>query len=463
MKSSFFEKIKVPLKVATIYAIFSLLWILFSDRVLESLVYDIATITYLQTVKGWFFILITSGLIFHLLNKELKRRRYLENLFGSMMNSMPSILIAIDRNSKILEWNKAAALEYGNPSAAVRGMKLADVVPSFIRERSLIEKAIESRQVQIDPQITRLKNGEIIYEDYILYPILSDYFDGVVIRIDNVTEIRQMQEVMIQNEKMLSVGGLAAGMAHEINNPLAALMQTLQVAKNRVENMQNKANQEIADKYNLNISDMNNYLQERGIFRMIDTIHSSGARISQIVENMLSFARQETGGKRRILVHELINKTLALLASDFGMNKGYDFQNIKISKELGYADRTIYCDETKLQQVLLNVLKNAAQALHEASVKNPEISIQVVEDQDYDIIRIADNGPGIEDSKKDLVFKPFYTSKAAGIGTGLGLSVSYFIIVDDHGGRFELAEADPDKKGACFSISLLKETTKVHN
>jgi signal transduction histidine kinase len=265
----------------------------------------------------------------------------------------------------------------------------------------------------------------------------------------------RLEEMMIQSEKMLSVGGLAAGMAHEINNPLAGMMQTAEVMANRLKgNINIPANRKAAEAAGTTIETIEGFMEARGIPRMLDVITDSGKRIATIVNNMLSFARKSEATFSFHILEDLLDKTAELAATDYDLKKQYDFKKIDIRREYAGNLPQVPCDGAKIQQVLLNILRNGAQAMQAAGIESPCFIFRTRfnPDKDMVIIEIEDNGPGMDDETRKRVFEPFFTTKPVGVGTGLGLSVSYFIITENHGG--EMAVEASSGTGAKFIIRL---------
>ena len=264
-----------------------------------------------------------------------------------------------------------------------------------------------------------------------------------------------MQETMIQSEKMLSLGGLAAGMAHEINNPLAGILQNLQVIKNRT-TKDIKPNQKAAESLDVSFEDVKAYLGKRDIFPRLDAIEDSAVRAAHIVENILSFSRKSKEGMVMADVVDLLNRTLQLASNEYDLKKAYDFRNISIVREFASDLPQIRCEPTKLQQVLLNLLRNAAEAMAHAEITEPTIIVRIYpakqDGESIVVIDIEDNGPGIAPDARPRIFEPFFTTKPVGVGTGLGLSISYFIITHEHQGTIDILDAP--QTGACFHICL---------
>ncbi len=383
---------------------------------------------------------------------ELKDAR---NYISNIIDSMPSILIGVDSSGKVTQWNKTAELITTITPLEARGKNVEDVLPHMIGRTEYIWSSIKSREIKQEQKISQKFNGNMQYFDITVYPLIKDGVEGAVIRIDDVTSKVRMEEMMIQSEKMLSVGGLAAGMAHEINNPLGGMMQTAHVMENRLgKNLKMPANVKAAEEAGTTMEIISHFMESRGIPRMINSINESGKRVAEIIENMLTFSRKSDGQSATISMEILIEKTLELAYSDYDLKKQYDFKLVAIVKDFEKDLPEVPCESAKIQQVLLNILRNGAQAMQGTYTKNPTFSITTRNDAKRRMvcIYIKDNGPGMTEATRKRVFEPFFTTKEVGVGTGLGLSVSYFIITENHGGEME-AESHPGE-GARFIIRL---------
>lgn len=386
---------------------------------------------------------------------ELER---LKNYMQNIIDSMPSVLIGIDGSLNITQWNKTAEELVGIPAKEVLGRPLDLVSSTWDIEGNEVKRAIDTNTQSTKNNKSRIDDGIRIYEDITIYPLHTSSMEGAVIRIDDVTAEVRLQETLIQSEKMLSVGGLAAGMAHEINNPLAGMVQTANVMKQRLLDPNLPANLKVADSLGISLKNIYDYIDKRDIPRMLNAITDSGARVADIVENMLSFARKSEEIISSHNVAELLDKTLELSATDYDLKKHYDFKAITIIKEYEANLDEIPCDGAKIQQVLLNIFRNGAEAMQEAMTPDPHFIIRVFEQpivhslKTFLTIEIEDNGPGMGEETKRRIFEPFFTTKAVGVGTGLGLSVSYFIITENHGGQ--LFVESTLGKGTKFVIQL---------
>jgi len=268
----------------------------------------------------------------------------------------------------------------------------------------------------------------------------------------NFYEHVRMEEMVVQSEKMLSVGGLAAGMAHEINNPLAGMMQNAQVVIRRIRN-DIPASIKMAEQIGVSMDQIRTFMDKRGIIRQLEMIHEAGVRAAQIVQNMLSFSRKDSSGKIRTNIGDLLDQTIEVAKNDYDLKKQYDFKKIKMIREYQADIPFVLCDTSKMQQVFFNILKNSAQAMQDVNeLKDPVFFLRVKQKEHLVCIEIEDNGPGMTEDIRKRIFEPFFTTKPVGTGTGLGLSVSYFIVTDNHKGKMNVI-SEPFK-GAKFIIQL---------
>ena len=159
------------------------------------------------------------------LRKAMQETVNIQNMLKNITDSMPSALIAIDQDMRILQWNKKIEKTTGISARAAEGRLLTDLLPFTPKETEVIEKTFRDGIPHTQARVMETEEKEKRYEDITVYPLVTHTVKGAVIRIDDTTEKVRIEEMMIQSEKMLSVGGLAAGMAHEINNPCQALWE----------------------------------------------------------------------------------------------------------------------------------------------------------------------------------------------------------------------------------------------
>jgi signal transduction histidine kinase len=248
-----------------------------------------------------------------------------------------------------------------------------------------------------------------------------------------------MQEAMIQTEKMMTVGGLAAGMAHEINSPLSGILQGVQNTVRRV-SPEVSLNQEVAARCGVDLVRMQAYLKERGVFSFLSGIQESGTRAARIIRNMLQFSRQSDAIHLSIDLNDLIDRALELAATDYDLKKKHDFRGIKLERQFDRSLTNVPCIPTEIEQVALNIIKNAAEAMsdHPVPGNQPTLVVRTSREEEWARIEIEDNGPGMDAAVQRRVFEPFFTTKGVGTGTGLGLSIAYFIVTNNHHGTIDM-------------------------
>jgi len=288
----------------------------------------------------------------------------------------------------------------------------------------------------------------------------SDTLIQLIIR--DITERKRTQEILIQTEKMMAVGGLAAGMAHEINNPLGVILQANQNIDRRLGSTLKK-NIATAQSIGLDFDKLQLYLQEKSITKYVQSIQSAGERAAKIVKSMLEFGRaSEYSNKQLHSLNEILDNTIEMASTDYDLKKKFDFKNIEINRFYSDIDM-IMCEKTEISQVFLNIIKNAAQAMSGSPPEKPTIILRTELISDNIRVTIEDNGPGIREKDQKQIFEPFFTTKPVGEGTGLGLSVSYFIITSHYEGKVRVKSTK--NRGTQFIIEFPRnsDNTEQHS
>jgi two-component system, NtrC family, sensor kinase len=229
-------------------------------------------------------------------------------------------------------------------------------------------------------------------------------------------DLRRTQEQLLQSEKMSAVGQLIAGVAHELNNPLTAILGYAQL-------LESEGLNERAQDY-------------------VGKMFKQAQRTHRVVQNLLSFARQRKPERSEVDVRKVLEETLTLRDYDLKVN------HIAVEKDLGAEPAMVVADPHQIEQVFLNIINNAVDAVLETG-RSGKLKIHVFCDGDFVAAQFADDGPGIKDPKR--IFDPFYTTKNVGKGTGLGLSICYGI-VKEHGG--DITAHNASEGGAVVEVRL---------
>ena len=183
-------------------------------------------------------------------------------------------------------------------------------------------------------------------------------------------------------------------------------------------------------------------MKSRDLIKMLDSTSEASRRAAKIVDNMLSFSRKEESHFEPNDLAELIDRSIELASNDYNLKKRFDFRHIDLVRDYDELE-AIPCESSQIQQVVLNLLSNSAQAMTDrpADAPKPRITVRLKREHKMALLEIEDNGPGMDAETRKRAFEPFFTTKEVGHGTGLGLSVSYFIITENHGGTMTLSSA----------------------
>ncbi len=270
--------------------------------------------------------------------------------------------------------------------------------------------------------------------------------------------LKGAQSQLVHSEKMASLGQLTAGIAHEINNPINFISSGMVSLKMSIESLREIAEEygrldEGGEKPDEVIENVKELKEEHEYDEIIDElddlikdVNYGVSRTIEIVKGLRVFSRLDEEEAKNANINENIDATLTLLR-----NKTKD--RIEITKHYDESMKDIECFPGQLNQVFMNILNNAVQAMPEDK-KDAEITIYTEESKEGVMIRIKDNGVGIPEEIKDRIWEPFFTTKEVGVGTGLGMSITYGII-EKHGGKIELISEIG--KGTEFAISLPKK------
>lgn len=382
--------------------------------------------------------------------KELELEAIIENL--------PTMVFVKDaKDLRFVRFNRAGEKLLGKSRSELIGRNDYDFFPKaqadFFTSKdrevlaSSVPENIEKEPIETPHGTRLLHTRKVCVRDNKGKP---KYLLGIS---DDITERVHMQNKIMQTEKMMSVVGLAAGMARELNNPLGGILQGLQNVRRRL-SLDLDNNRSAAAEVGTELEKILAYMEKRGITGFLQGVTESGELAANIVNNMLKFAHKSDETKHLESINAIVEQTLALVKVDYDLKEEFDFNNITIIRGYDESDPEVSCIASEIQQVLLNIFRNAAQAFanSESSAESPAISVRTYIRGDMAAIEVEDNGPGIKDEIGDRVFEPFYTTRKVGAGTGLGLSISYFIVKDEHGGN--LSVVSKPGQGAKFILEL---------
>ncbi len=349
---------------------------------------------------------------------ELQRER---DFSGKILNNTQSLILVAD-TAGLISYANRRWQDMGYELKQLLGRPLEDLVAPG--RRTILTEALSAtlagRQVDnLELQILR-GDGRIGHFSVNLSPMRDEqsHVISLVVVMTDVTDAASLQSKLMHAEKMAAVGQLVSGVAHEVNNPLTAILGFADLL------MENPELPESARK------DMRVILQE-------------AQRTKQIVQNLLSFARQMPPQRKALQLNPILRRTVQL--------RSYDFQShgVEVVEQLDQDLPSVIGDSHQLQQVFLNILNNAYDAVG-GTGRLARIEITTAHKGQSVEILFRDNGPGI--SHPDRIFDPFFTTKEVGKGTGLGLSICYGI-VHEHGGEI-LCQNNTGGPGATFVVRL---------
>jgi PAS domain S-box-containing protein len=390
-------------------------------------------------------------------SKIEKKLTGFQNYLNSIIDSMPSALIALDEQFYVTQWNQEASALSGTRLEEALNQPIFLAFPPLKPFLTQIKRSVEKHKVEKIERVTWHLGDEPHHYALTFYPLMGGSGRGAVIRIDDITQRLNLEEMMVQSEKMLSVGGLAAGMAHEINNPLGAILHNVQNIRRRLSPELHK-NRPQAEQFGVCLDAIDSYLQAREIPQLLDGIQQAGTRAAKIVSHMLNFSRMSNRQLTPCKLPALIDQALEIASNDFDLTEGFDFKSLQIVRDFDPELGAVPGTANELEQVLLNLLKNAAQSIHQREDDTPgQITLRTKRNGHWAEIQVQDNGLGMSERVRKRIFEPFFTTKEVGQGTGLGLSVSYFIITNNHKGQMEVQSKA--NQGTCFTLRLPLTTT----
>ena len=363
------------------------------------------------------FLLGSCGLYFLFLYQEMRisratlatMRRYTENV----IESMPDGLITLDVESKVLSCNSKAEELIGHTQAEIEGKEIDSILSQFPIEQLQQQKEFLEQLV-----VSTLEGGEEMAMKISASQLLDPEAKriGTVLILRDMREIRRMEKQLERARRMAALGSMAAGIAHEIRNPLGTLRGFAQFFGSRAEKQ----------------SESRQYA---------DLMVSEVDRLNQTISGLLQFARPREPNIIQIDTERLFRKTEQLMQADFNSHS--------VSLQIEYAenrkDIKLSADPDLLLQVLLNLLKNAINA----SIPGGKVILKIWQDEKSVRIQVQDNGKGMDKDEQERMFDPFFTTRKK--GTGLGLAVSHQII-EQHDGCFEVLSTT--EKGTTITIIL---------
>ncbi|MDQ2666143.1 MAG: PAS domain S-box protein [Gemmatimonadota bacterium] len=347
-----------------------------------------------------------------------------ESRYRNLVESASDAIFTVDRAGRFSAVNRSLERGVGRARASLIGEHfsvLVDARDLAAAERLLMETFEGARSRGAIRYLG--PGGEVRHGSVITSPVVEGQeIVGALGILRDDTDEQRLAEQLLQQEKLVAVGQLVSGVAHELNNPLAGVMAFAQILLSGPAGLDDDAR------------------------LAAETIHQEAKRAAKIVSSLLTFARQQPAERRATQLNEIVTDTLEL------RRYATRTAGVQVTTDLDVTLPITWADPFQLQQVVLNLLVNAEQALAEVNgERRIVIRTALTRGGSEILLSISDNGPGIDSERIDRIFNPFFTTKPVGQGTGLGLSISDGI-VHEHGGRIRV-ESVPTK-GASFFVEL---------
>lgn len=393
-------------------------------------------------VKGS-FAMVTD--ITHIIQAE-KQLKQTKNYLDDVFNSLSSMLVSVDLGFHITQWNTASENYFNIPAAKAVSRKVWKAVPFLTAYRDKLNRALKSREpVGLHREIIELKPGEKKYLDILISPLTysGQAPEGLVIRMDDVTELERKDRQLLQAQKMEIVGNLAGGLAHDFNNVLGGIVGNISLMKYLFEK--------------------NRAFDQEKIKNRIDMMDRESHRAVEMVKRLLTLSRKNDPQLAPVNLNRAMEHVMKICENTFDKSITLDF---------GFHDgpAMILADATQIEQLLLNLCLNASHAMtvmrEGEGTPGGILSVTVesfysdshfcsthseASEGNYWDITVRDTGVGMDIKTISHIFEPFFTTKKKGEGTGLGLAMVYNI-VQQHKGFIDVLSHEGT--GSTFNVFL---------
>jgi two-component system NtrC family sensor kinase len=360
----------------------------------------------LETVSDYVGIALENARLYRSLEQKASENETLKDFSENIIESINVGVIVEDVEGRIVGWNRALESLTDINRHETLGRHIEEIIPA-----EFLQRLNDNRHLY-----KQSWNGLIANFSATSLVDKAGTTRGTLIIIDNITDRIRLEDQLVQNEKLTSIGLLAAGVAHEVNTPLAVISSYSQMLRKEIS-------------------------PEDSRYRLLEKITKQTFRASEIVNSLLNFSRTSATEFTEIDIHQVITETISLLEHQFKTAR------IHVERELRADCPMTFGNAGKLQQVFLNLFVNARDAMPSGG----ELRILTDSSDSKIEILVQDTGVGISRENVKKIYDPFFTTKAAGKGTGLGLSVSYGII-QEHAGNISV-ESKPGI-GTSFRLEL---------
>ena len=357
------------------------------------------------------------------IKESFNQLHQVKNYLNNIVDSMPSMLIGIDTQEKITQWNSEAEKITGVAAADANNKYLSDVFPGLSQKLKMSRNSILDNKPYQETDFSLDYKGGIKFYDITVFPLIANGLEGAAIRIDDVTEQRKLEEQLRQTQKMESIGILAGGLAHDFNNILGGIIGPVSYIKHKKDKIKSPR------EYN----------------ELIEQIELSANRAKDVVKQLLTLSRKEEFSFKSVDLNSTIQHVMQICNNTFD-------KRIEINPLYLNEPAIVCADPNQIEQALLNLCVNSAHAMtimkKEGETWGGKLTVSLqqlyadkefcanhpgAEEGSYWMLSVKDEGIGMSREMISHIFSPFYTTKSQEIGTGLGLSMVFNIIKQHKG------------------------------
>jgi len=379
----------------------------------------------LHTIAGYLAIALDNAQLYNSLEQKAAQIERLKDFSENIVESLNVGVLAVDFAGAVESWNTQLEGLIGVPREEAVGRRLEEVLPADL----LAEIASHSGDERVSSLYKfhmQNREGRNLVVNVSMVPLVGKSGEriGRLILFDDVTQRIRLEEQVFQNEKLTSLGLLAAGVAHEVNTPLAVISNYIQMLAKQLPSGDPR-------------------------HQLIEKVVKQTFRASEIVNNLLNFSRTGAAEFTEVNLNAVVEEVLTLVAHPFRTAQ------VQVTRNLQRELPSVLGSNNKLQQVFLNLFLNARDAMPSGGV----VEIRTAAHNGSVEVEIIDNGGGIPREHLNRIFDPFFTTKSSGRGTGLGLSVSYGI-VKEHAGKVDVRSTPG--KGTSFRLEFPVARKAVH-
>jgi two-component system, NtrC family, sensor kinase len=371
----------------------------------------------LFTIAGYVAIAIDNAQLYRSLEEKAEQIERLKDFSENIVESLNMGVLAVDLEGRVESWNTQLEQLIGVPRHEAVGRKLEEVLPEDL-VAEVDARAAHEHVSSIYKFHLRNRAGRALVVNISIAPLLGKSSEriGRLVLVEDISQRVRLEQQLIQNEKLSSLGLLAAGVAHEVNTPLAVISNYIQMLAKE-------------------------FPGDDPRHKLIDKIIKQTFRASEIVNNLLNFSRTGAAEFTKVDLNAVVEETLSLVSHPFRS------AHVQVIKTLQKGLPPVLGSNNRLQQVFLNLFMNARDAMPSGGM----LEVRTAGHNGYVEIEITDTGIGIPRENLIRIFDPFFTTKSSGRGTGLGLSVSYGII-KEHAGKIDVRSTPG--KGTSFRVEF---------